>query len=69
MTKPFVDKFRKREDDRRQKQLQAAFNKGVQARKDGAARMDNPMLSFAWRASWFQGWDHADRQAQEGKSA
>ena len=59
----YVDQFRKREDDRRQKQLQAAFNKGVQARKDGALESDNPMVSFAWRAAWAEGWAHQNKKA------
>jgi hypothetical protein len=61
----YVDQFRKREEDRRQKQLQAAFEKGVLARIRGETRERNPMISKAWVAAWDRGWIHQDKKQLE----
>jgi len=59
LTQAQWSKYSKSCEDRRQKQLQACFDKGAQAYKDGVPQHENPLISNAWRAMWARGWQHA----------
>ena len=54
------DKYSKRVDDRRQKQLQACFEAGVLARREGRPMDKNPYSSHGWRLMFERGWQHQD---------
>ena len=68
LTEAQWNNYSKKADDRRQKQLQAAFEKGVQARKDGIPQHENPMISSGWRMAWAEGWVHQDEKEWKQQS-
>jgi len=65
LTEAQWNNYSKKADDRRQKQLQAAFDKGFEARKAGVPKHENPMVSISWRAMWNSGWTRADEKLMD----
>jgi hypothetical protein len=56
LTQAQWQKYSRRCDDRRSKQLQACFEAGRLARREGLTLEKNPFQSHAWRAMWQRGW-------------
>lgn len=56
LTQKQWDRYAAQTESRRRVQLQACYEKGKAAQREGVAFLDNSEISHAWRSAWSQGW-------------